>query len=431
MRNSITKWIPALILITILCCSSFIKAKSDPLRKSSLLEIITLQIINKSGLALKDAVITIPIQKIKSKYPHFNEKIFIATENGTELPSQTEDINGDKVPDNVVICVDLSPKQIKTVQLHHDGVAVLKKEFKKRTQAELAVKTGYEYKDGYYTSGKFEKVEEAVVPKTHFAHDALYKYEGPGWESDKVMYRFYLDSRNRNDIWGKKVDDVVLQRVGNEDLVSNSNESYSRMCDWGMDIFKVGESLGIGSIGMWADDKVNPVEKTDKIVCKIPTDGIIKSDVFTNYYGWQIGTQKYDVSSLISIEAGSRLSKEELQITGDPPNICTGIAKHEGCALITDNGKKEWGYIASYGLQSLAGDSLGLVIFYNKADLIKVTEDAASYIIILKPHSGKIGYYFGSAWQQELKGIKNKNEFIQYLGTTASELSNPVIYKLQ
>ena len=43
--------------------------------------------------------------------------------------------------------------------------------------------------------------------------------KGPGWESDKVGYRFYLDWRNAADIFGKKVDTLVLQDVGQDGLI--------------------------------------------------------------------------------------------------------------------------------------------------------------------------------------------------------------------
>ncbi|MCX6167744.1 MAG: DUF4861 domain-containing protein [Ignavibacteriales bacterium] len=374
----------------------------------------------------QNVLISIPLDKIKIKYNDFNENAFIAFDGNTQIPTQTEDLDGDKIPDNILLLLDFKANEKKTITVQYDKMAVLKKEFKKRTQAILAAKVDYTLKDGFYTGGKFVNVPELKMPQNHFAHDALIKFEGPGWESDKVAYRFYLDSRNRNDIFAKKIDDVVLDRVGNNDLVSDSKESYTVMCDWGMDVFKVGESLGIGSIGMWYDGKVNTISKTEKVVCKILTDGIIKSNILTQYSGWQVGQKKFDLNSLISISAGSRLTKEEITLTGNAENICTGLAKHEGCSLINDENNLEWSYIASYGKQSLAGDNLGLALFFKRTDLLKITEDPASFITILKPADGKLTYYFAAAPEMELNGIKFKEEFINYLNDTILELGNPV-----
>lgn len=375
----------------------------------------------------KDVLISLPVDEIKKKYADFNENAFIAFDDNIQIPTQLEDLNGDKISDNILLLVNFKPNEKKVVTIQFDKFAVLKKEFKKRTQAILAAKVDYTLKDGFYTGGKFVNVQELVMPQNHFAHDALIKFEGPGWESDKVAYRFYLDSRNRNDIFAKKVDDVVLDKVGNNDLVSDSKESYTVMCDWGMDVFKVGESLGIGSIGMWYDGKVNTISKTEKVVCKILTDGIIKSNILTQYFGWQVGPNNFDLNSLISISAGSRLTKEDITLNGNAENICTGLAKHEGCSLINDENNLEWSYIASYGKQSLAGDNLGLALFFKKSDLIKITEDAASFITILKPSAGKLSYYFAAAPEMELNGIKSKEEFLNYLDNTILELSNPII----
>lgn len=429
MRKKNQKLIPISLLfftVTLSC----IQACTHPNFQKELLTFINVKIVNQTSHPVKDLVITIPISEIKSKYKDFNENAFTVFDGEKEIPSQTEDINSDDLPDNILILADLLENETKTIAIQHDKFAVIKKEFKKRTHAELAIKKDFILKDGVYTGGKFESVNGIEVPADHFAHDALCKFEGPGWESEKVAYRFYLDSRNRNDLFGKKTNELVLQNVGNNDLVSDSKESYTKMCDWGMDIFKVGESLGIGSIGIWENNKVNTISKTNKIICRVADDGIIKSGILTQYFGWQFNSSRYDVNSLLSINAGSRLTKEEITITGNPQNICTGFAKHADCSLIIDQNKEEWGYIASYGKQSLAGDDLGLVIFYKKSDLIKITEDDASYITILKPMDGKLLYYFANAWENELNGKKTKEEFMNYLDNVVFELNHPVTFEI-
>ena len=55
------------------------------------------------------------------------------------------------------------------------------------------------------------------VPDNFTDHAYYIKYEGPGWESDKVAFRFYLDWRNGIDVFGKKTPGIVLPFVGMED----------------------------------------------------------------------------------------------------------------------------------------------------------------------------------------------------------------------
>lgn len=68
----------------------------------------------------------------------------------------------------------------------------------------------------------------------------------------------------------------------------------------------------------------------------------------------------------------------------------------------------------------------GLWFFYKKDDLIARTEDDKSYIIKLRPTKGVVEYYFGAAWENELNGIKNEIEFVDYIKQEQIKLSNPV-----
>jgi hypothetical protein len=59
----------------------------------------------------------------------------------------------------------------------------------------------------------------------------------------------------------------------------------------------------------------------------IPTDGKIRSQVFTTYYGWETNGTKCNLQSLISIDAGSRASRMELKADKNIDNIATGLSK--------------------------------------------------------------------------------------------------------
>ena len=384
-------------------------------------------IINPLDSLRKDVAVQLDINSIKGKYSDFNPDAFIVFDKEKELPSQTEDVDGDGKADRIVFLTDIAPLKTKNITFRYSKEGVKTRKYEKRTQAVLGKKIDYKLVKGEYTGGRFEDVDSAKVPADHVAHDALYRIEGPGWESDLITYRYYLDSRNRNDIFGKRVHELVLQKLGINDLVSNSQESYTKMLDWGMDIFKVGESLGIGSIGIWYNDKVYTVSKTDSVICIIAENGPIRSDVFTKYYGWQVENKKYNLFSNLSISAGSRMTNVDLDLSGGEANFCTGLAKHENCVFMKSvNKNSQWGYIALYGKQSLSGDNLGIAVFYKNSDLIKTTEDKDSYIIVLQSADGKLQYYFAAAWEEEPNGIKNNDEFQSYLNKTVDELNNPV-----
>ncbi|NWF89335.1 MAG: DUF4861 family protein [Ignavibacteriaceae bacterium] len=375
-----------------------------------------IKIKNPNNISITDAFVEFDL--------NFSRDDFIIKDGDDLVPYQIVKINGNKNQVCLVINLESNQEKILTILF---GKKIKKPEFKKRTYAELAMKLDNIYYEGRFRGNKFSNVNKIKVPAIHTDHDALFKYEGPGWESEKVGYRFYLDWRNATDIFGKKKDQLILANVGINDTVAK-DDSYHSMQEWGMDIFKVGSSLGIGSIGMLHNDKVNMVSKTDSIYCEISQNGALLSEVKTNYYGWKVGEIKYNLESKLSITAGSRLTKNEIEISDKAKNIVTGLAKYSGTEFFRSDAAGKWTYIALYGNQTLvsANDKLGIALFYKTTNQPELSEDDLSYIVKLKPDNGKAEYYYCAAWEQEEKGIKNLDEFKNYLNQTLMILNNPL-----
>lgn len=364
-----------------------------------------------------DEYLSLDINSVKEKYPDFNTDYFSIYDNETEIPYQLYN-------QQISFVIYFQPLEEKTITVKFKSSGKSKKEFKSRTYAEIAMKVDYEFKDGKHSGGRFQNYDSVRVPDNHTDHNALFKYEGPGWESDKVGYRYYIDWRNRTDIFGKKTNELVLKNVGVNDLEAK-DDSYHQMQDWGMDIFKVGSSFGIGSYGLIDNDSVYMVSERDSVICKIRANGPVKAEVTTDYYGWKAAESIYDLKSVLSIVAGSRLTKVELEIN-NPANLITGLAKSEFAEFFESKSDGEWSYIALFGKQSLADDNLGIALFYNDDEFVASKETEDSYTVILYPDNSIATYYFCAAWEQEPNGIKTKEEFITYLNNTIERLNNPV-----
>lgn len=381
---------------------------------------ISLTIKNPADFARKDVLLKVDISRIAAKHPGFDGQGYRLT-SGADLPFQLNDLDADGAPDEIAFLADLAPNEEKTVSFVRLGEGESLPEFKKRTQAELSHKTGGKWEDRKYIGGDFQNVQSLRVPPEHTDHSFFIRYEGPGWESDKVGYRFYLDWRNATDIFGKKTEDMVLQRVGLDGF-----DSYHEPGEWGMDILKVGPSLGIGTPGTWLGDAALRVETTDSVFCAIPLNGVVESMVRTRYAGWKAGDQKVDLTSELTIGAGSRMTRNDLTLSAPLPNLCTGLVKLDNAAVLKDDGSRPWGYFATFGNQSLAEDGLGMAILYRQSDLIQVTEDKNSHVVVLRPDQNKLTYYFLAAWEQEPGGIRTEEAFRKYLDDTALELGQPV-----
>jgi hypothetical protein len=387
-------------------------------------ESLTITVYNEANLQRSNEAIVLNVKQFKTKAPDFNPDAFVIFSNGAELASQANDLDGDGYPDEIVALADFKPGENKKLSLRYATSGRKPREYSKRTQAELSIKVGGKFVDRVYEGGAFQNVRFLRVPPEHTDHSAYIRYEGPGWESDKVGYRFYLDWRNASDIFGKKVPDMVLQNVGQDGF-----DSYHEMSDWGMDILKVGESLGIGSIAMWHDNKAIRVSLTDSVTGEIVLNGAIESLIRTKYFGWRVGDGSYNLNSELSIFAGSRMTKHHLLIEGNPENLCTGIVKHPDAELIRSEENGGWAYLANYGKQSLAIDQLGMAILFRQNDLIEVAEDEYSHVLVLKPENGKLTYYFLAAWEKEPNGITTREEFIEYLKKIIQRLDHPLLIK--
>lgn len=352
----------------------------------------------------------------------FDADSFVVLDGTTEVPAQFN--KKDKGKEGIVFVVDqLGANEKKTYTIKSSEA--IPNRYKKRTQAEISVRTGGKFENNKYVGGSaFQNIDSLRVPDEHTDHSFYIRYEGPGWESDLIGYRLYLDWRNAIDIFAKTTDDMVLQNVGQDGF-----DSYHEMADWGMDVLKVGKSLGIGSLSTFHNGQANRVDKTDSVISKILENGVVYSAVQNDYFGWEVAEKKVDVLSKLSIHAGTRLSHYEVTLEGDQlDNMSTGIGKDLDKAKLftSEGGNGKWGYIATYGDQSLNDDKLGLAVLFSNDDFVEFTEDEHSHVVKLKPNAGKMDYYFLGAWELEPNGITNEEDFIHYINKTAEELANPV-----
>jgi hypothetical protein len=412
-----------LLLLTLLIAIS-ISCKRNADKSGDMNISASISVTNPSELPYKDALVEIDIKSLFKDSISAAADSFVLMLDTTIYPFQLNDSDKDSRADNLLFVCSLKPGEEKVFTfMKPDKYDV--PVFKKRTQAEISVKAGGEWKDRKYIGGAFKNIKYLRVPPEHTDHSFYVRYEGPGWESDRVGYRFYLDWRNAIDIFGKMVDTMVLQDVGQDGF-----DSYHEPAPWGMDILKVGNSLGLGSIGIWHDKRANRVAVTDSVICKIVRNGPVQSMIKTKYYGWQAGDNKTDLKSLLSIHAGSRMTRHQLYLSKEVDNICTGIVKHEMAEkIMRDSIKGKWTYLATYGKQSLADDKLGMAIFYKSDDLVQLTEDEESHVVVLKPDNNKLDYYFAAAWENEKEGIKNIDQFREYLETATTLLNNPLLVK--
>ena len=245
---------------------------------------------------------------------------------------------------------------------------------------------------------------ELTVPPDLAPQNKWVMFEGPTLENELIAYRFYLDSRHRSDIFGKKTNALVMDTVGWE---------YHDIMDWGSDILKVGESLGIGSPAIWYRDSLLTLSDcAEKTVEVVEGKGQAVSVRFT-FRDLKIGSETRTIVQLWSLSAGRPHSKVELSVAeGKLPEgavFATGIVKHLPEAESgTENGKF---YLFSWGAQSFHHQNLGMGIVADMEYLPVVRENPLSHLAVFENSAAGVTYEFAAAWEADVMGLKSAADF--------------------
>lgn len=279
-----------------------------------------------------------------------------------------------------------------------------------KTYAEISIKEGGKWEGRKYIGGTFKNVEKLKLAPEHTDHSFDIRYEGPGWESNKIGYRLYLDWRNAIDIFGKKTEAIILPQVGQDGF-----DSYHEMSDWGSDILKAGKGIGIGSIDRYLNKQRLHFYEVDSTIVKVENK-VKSSGVKINYYGWKSASDKIDFTSELTINPTQRYTKHTIQASQAIAGICTGIVKQKNTEVLKKVSRnKKWAYLATYGAQTLVPDKLGMAIFYEIKTIESEVDAEFDHLLIFKPTTKPTSFYFLGAWEQEVNGIKSKEDFVKYL----------------
>ncbi|MFZ0596753.1 MAG: DUF4861 family protein, partial [Flavobacterium sp.] len=166
-----------------------------------------------------------------------------------------------------------------------------------KTYAEISAKTDGKWEGRKYKGGTvFKNVDRLKLAPEHTDHSFDIRYEGPGWESNRIGYRLYLDWRNAIDIFGKKTSANILPLVGQDNF-----DSYHEMSDWGADIMKAGKGIGIGSIDRYLNNEKLHFREVDSTIATV-VNKTNESGVKVNYYGWKTATDKINFTSELTIK---------------------------------------------------------------------------------------------------------------------------------
>lgn len=256
----------------------------------------------------------------------------------------------------------------------------------------------------------FEQNSSFTVPASHEIGNKIFPYEGIGWENELIGYRLYLDERSVSDIFGKKTDKAILDTVDYRD-------DYHSMADWGMDVMKVGDSLGVGGIGLYRGGDLGRIGKS-AITAKVNSMSGADAGFEVSYKNVQYGGQASgEILSRFSLSAGSAITWVEVESTLPKGILASGLSYTDGAKYIDDSNSEkngDWRYIAAWGdKRSEAKDALGTVLFFKNADAQIMPKAIDTYPVQF--YNNNFTYGFAAVWQQGPEQINSEEKFKSWI----------------
>jgi unsaturated chondroitin disaccharide hydrolase len=393
---------------------------------------------NPSETARAAADVVIPIAEIRKVAPDFKPGAVIVTVSDAstldedasvlqtkELPSQVDDLDGDGKADELAFQVDLAARQTRIVTISYgEGARIwrLRGDYKQRTAA------------------LFSR-----------------KIEGLGWESERVAFRIYFDPRNAIDIYGKRRSTLQLAMYASPDY------AYHDESPEGRDMFKVGDSIGIGAVAAMVDGKLIKLAEVKERKWRILSSGPVRSIAELEYDGWNAAGKIIRLQSRITQWAGER--GFEHAISADSGNnfaFVTGLPVKPGISPANSEKHSPVTWIATWGEQVVApgatateeipGQNLGLAIL-TIARGAEPRDDAKNHLVEFPLENGSAAWYAMAAWDQEganrkigcgnelekverpslvlpPAGIRSREQFLSAVKEQAGRMEQPTTFQI-
>lgn len=310
---------------------------------------------------------------------------------------QRDDLDGDGRIDELVFLADLKPGETKEYRFSSQGAA-------------------------------------PTPPSRAHTRMSLKGYDGPGWESDLVAYRVYWNADNAMDIFGKAAPRLSL------DGWATPGVPHSIENEYGLDVLKVGRSIGVGGFAGWIDGRIEKLSNVMKTY-HVRADGPLRAVIDLEYVYWQPGripdlsreaitsnaAPHYDLLVRMSIFAGQRWGQADITIrplgNSPMPEMVAGIPKHEPTELIRD---EKAGIVGRWGNQAL-GDrevpnagGLGIGVVVEPSAAVAYGEDDFNSYVRLRTRDGRVRYRYHGSWFKEPGGAQSAEEYARMLHDVAA-----------
>jgi hypothetical protein len=276
------------------------------------------------------------------------------------------------------------------------------------------------------------KEVQQFEPKT-YARFIKERKDDFAWENDKTAFRIYgpalkpVDGpSNGIDAWYKKTDKLIIDKWYKDDLAGKA--SYHEDHGEGLDDYKVGRSLGAGGMAPFVNDSLWLNENF--AAQELLDNGPVRSTFKLTYNKLNVNGKEYGETRIISIDAGSQLTKitQFYEGVSDKMPVAAGLSKRNG----NDSIIAKYNYVIYAEPYSDKVENVFLAMIFpdgyktTTVNTYKAGGNSYSHVLAVCDYAGPVAYYAGYGWSKA--GIfSDISVFEKYVSEFAESLKVPLV----
>lgn len=231
-------------------------------------------------------------------------------------------------------------------------------------------------------------------------------HHGPAIENEYLGLRIFFNSTTAVDVYSKTKKGLELER-----FIWYPSEK-EQAAGWGVDMYKVGKTVGLGGVRLWDGKKVVLLDPVSERTAKVKKE---KNSSYMEMIskGVPYKNTTVDIRVRITVFCDKREAKVEAEeLNGKKVEFVTGINYHPGNEV-----QKGENYITVWGIhpEDVAAKpvDLGGAILFNPKIFNKREDDGQQLLLISKPQN-KVETYITSSNSNESE-INTVDKFIEYV----------------
>ena len=337
----------------------------------------------------------------------------------TEIPSQLDDLTGDRKADELAFVIDVIARGKRTLDITFSTDKPTN-EYPARVYAQMMVSD---------KNNKHVPVNSVSIPGTANIYNQMH-HHGPAFESELVAYRIYFDHKQTVDIYGKFNKGFEIE----ESQFYPTDEQLAR--GFGDDVLRVSGSCGVGGFKGWDGKKAIHINPVDQRTMRILAYGPVRTVSELEVNGWQYKGKELDMTTRYTLYAGHRDLEAEVFFSeplGDEV-FATGVQDVKGSVSYSD-GK---GLVGCWGTDwpvndtvKYAKETVGLATYIPQKYVVSEAKDKPNYLYLVSNNGGDyIKYYTTFTSKKETFGFKDSEAWFNYIRAWRDELEMPFEVKV-